>query len=945
MLNLGPLVFATPWVLAALAVLPVIYWLLRVTPPAPRLLRFPAIRLLRDLVARERTPERTPLWLLLLRLLIAALVIVALARPLLNPAAEMPGSGPLLLVVDNGWAAAAGWAARQTRMLELIDQAERQGRRVVVLATTPDAPGRPPELAGPMRAAEARTVADALAPQPWPADRAAALAALDTLRLESSAHAVWLTDGLDGPQATALAERLQRFGSAAAVLPAADATALLLTPPDRTGADLTVRVQRVGGGEDRRLQVRATGPDGRLLARQAATFAPGATVAEARLDLPTPLRNEATRLAIEGETTAGAVVLLDQRWRRHPVGLVADDAQSEAQPLLSDTYYPARALAPFSEITRGSPAALTDAGVAAILLPDRGTPAPEDMAALEGWMERGGVLIRFAGPLLAANPDPLVPVPLRFGDRTLSGALSWTEPMPLAPFTPDSPFYGLEVPQDVLIDRQVLAEPTIDLAEHAWARLADGTPLVTAEAHGDGWLVLVHTTAGPEWSNLPLSGLFVAMLRRMVSLGAGVAGEGGGGPLPPLQTLDGFGRLEAPPATALPLTGERPLEAAVGPAHPPGFYGSEDARQALNLGATVDTVARLQGLPQGVVIGGYDVRGETPLQPWLLAAAMLLVAVDLAIALALRGLIVPPRRRRAATLGAATLGAATLRAATQGAATLGAATLGAATLGAATLGAAALAVLLVVPPAQAQTDDEFALMAANDVYLAYVETGIAEVDEVSRAGLDGLSRVLRLRTAAEPVGALGVDPAEDELAFFPLLYWPVVPEQPDLSGRAAARLNDYLRHGGMILFDTRDQAHGGGGAVLGAGPGGQRLRTLAAGLDIPPLSPVPPEHVLTRAFYLMQDFPGRFAGGELWVETADAHVNDGVSSVIIGGNDWAGAWAMDETGRPLFPVVPGGERQREMAYRFGVNLVMYALTGNYKADQVHVPSILERLGQ
>jgi len=70
-----------------------------------------------------------------------------------------------------------------------------------------------------------------------------------------------------------------------------------------------------------------------------------------------------------------------------------------------------------------------------------------------------------------------------------------------------------------------------------------------------------------------------------------------------------------------------------------------------------------------------------------------------------------------------------------------------------------------------------------------------------------------------------------------------------------------------------------------------------------------------------------------------------VSRVIIGGHDWASAWAVDNAGRPMFPVVPGGERQREMAYRFGVNLVMYTLTGNYKSDQVHVPAILERLGQ
>ncbi len=114
---------------------------------------------------------------------------------------------------------------------------------------------------------------------------------------------------------------------------------------------------------------------------------------------------------------------------------------------------------------------------------------------------------------------------------------------------------------------------------------------------------------------------------------------------------------------------------------------------------------------------------------------------------------------------------------------------------------------------------------------------------------------------------------------------------------------------------------------------------------MPPLVPVPPDHVLTKSFYLLHDFPGRWNSGTLWVEPVEDRVNDGVSSVIVGGNDWAGAWAVDGQGRSAYAIVPGGEPQREMAMRFGVNLVMYVLTGNYKSDLVHVPAILERLGQ
>jgi hypothetical protein len=160
------------------------------------------------------------------------------------------------------------------------------------------------------------------------------------------------------------------------------------------------------------------------------------------------------------------------------------------------------------------------------------------------------------------------------------------------------------------------------------------------------------------------------------------------------------------------------------------------------------------------------------------------------------------------------------------------------------------------------------------------------------------------------------------------------------AGFAAKRLSEYLRHGGIIMFDTADQLGFGGG-----GDSSVSLRHLLRDMDVPPLIPAPPDHVLTKAFYLLRDFPGRYDGGVIWVEQGEGRVNDGVSGVIIGSNDWAGAWAIDDGGHPLYATVPGGDRQRELAYRFGVNLVMYALTGNYKSDQVHVPAILERLGQ
>ena len=915
MLELGPIAFASPWMLTALLALPLLWRLLRVIPPLPRLVRFPPIRLLLGLRRTEETPHQTPPWLIALRTLIAALVILALAHPLLNPRGGMPGVGPVLLVVDDGWAAARDWPARQRAMAETLERAEREHRPVALLTTAPPSDGAPVAPSDVVAAAKLRPLTQALVPKPWPTDRRAALAALETLEFETSIHVVWLSDGLDDATLDrrtafmALAERLQRLGSLELMVDRPQRLPILLRPPESRGNDLTITALRPTGAEatENRAEhrLRAIAVDGRTLADQPLIFAAGEATASARLMLPAELRNDLARLTVEGQRTAGAVMLIDDRWRRRPVGLVSTSPLDSVQPLMSELHYLDRALSPFSEVRRGSIAELIKGEIAVLVLTDANLPDAAERKAVAEWLEAGGTVLRFAGPNLAEAADDLTPVTLRRGGRALGGTMSWSQPQRLAPFRRDSPFHGLVVPDEVTVRRQVLAQPSLELAERTWARLADGTPLVTAARRGDGWLILVHSSANTAWSNLSLSGLFVEMLRRVVRLTQGVSGHAPDAVLAPLETLDGFGRLRPPPPGAAPIAAHDLAATPVGPGSPPGYYGRALERRARNLSPGIEGLVAIPPLPSGIERGAYHDQGETDLKPWLIAAALILFLADTAISLILRGLFPLPWRRAGAAVGIA------------------------------------VAIGLAAPAAFAQGTggggDERILRATLETHLAYVITNVPEVDRTSAAGLRGLSLILNRRTAVEAAEPIGVDLAVDELSVFPLLYWPITRQQQPPSRRVVRRLNAYLANGGTILFDTRDEGGTAGGSGL--------LRRLAHELNIPPLVPVPPDHVLTKAFYLMQEFPGRWAGGTIWVEQPDSRVNDGVSAVIVGGNDWSGAWAIDDAGRPMNAIVPGGELQREMAYRFGVNLVMYALTGNYKADQVHVPAILERLGQ
>ena len=874
--------FSSPWLLAAAILLPALWWLLRLIPPPPRLHDFPAVRLLFGLHAPNQAAQTAPWWLILLRLSLVSLLILAASGPHWQPD-RISQSSPLLLVIDNGWAAGKLWTSRREISLALIGQAERAGQPVALLACAPPADGGAIALIGPLAAGDARSLALDLQPQPWQDDRAGAALALKRLPHGTSFRVVWLSDGLDeaAPDAAAaLAAQLQTYGRLEMSLPALAQLAQQLPPPANTGNRTILMLQRPGGGPAGHSTVRSLDQQGRTLALTDLLWADGARDTKIAVAWPNELQTRMARLVVDAEQTAAATVLLDGSWSRHAVGLV-DDGGASRIPLLDDLFYGERALAGFAEARRGSIDTLLQRPLSLLVLPDRGALAESDHARLQGWVEQGGTLVRFAGPDLAGNPDDLLPVRLRRSERLLGGALSWAQPMAVAPMPEQGPFAGLQVPPDLTVSAQILAEPDLALPDKVWAKLVDGTPLVTGAPLGKGWLVLIHTTAWPGWSNLALSGLFPDMLHRLLDRSSGVASATAERPLPALQQLDGFGRLSAPQAAteAWPAGDQKVLP---GPHHPPGLYGDSSLKRAVNLTPLLPEEHLLM-LPSGAQALDTNLTlGELPLTAALLLLVLLLLLADLAL---LTGM-----RRRAVT-----------------------------------------AIVVAGLGWSAGAADDAA--AALDSRLAYVITGDAQIDETSRAGLAALSRQVIRRTTAQLAEPDGIDLDHDQLAVYPLLYWPLTATQRPLSGAAQARLNDFMRHGGLLVIDSRD----------GGTSDPERLRKLTSGIDIPPLMAVGDQHVLAKSFYLLHDFPGRLDGAPLFAERDADAAHDFVSKLLIGGKDWAAAWALDRQGATMCAVVPGGETQREMAFRTGVNLVIYALTGSYKADQVHLPAILERM--
>jgi Domain of unknown function (DUF4159) len=421
-------------------------------------------------------------------------------------------------------------------------------------------------------------------------------------------------------------------------------------------------------------------------------------------------------------------------------------------------------------------------------------------------------------------------------------------------------------------------------------------------------IILFHITANADWSNLPLSGTFVEMLQRIVDL-APAAGSAAittnkdetSTAFSPHLLLSGSGELATPTSSIASIPAAVFDSAKASPQTPPGLYSRGGQERAINLDLKEADLALISGL----TLKKITPTQTTSFAPQLFIAAAVLFLLDTLAALLMGGAF----KRRAMAVAVTTF---------------------------------ALVLLPHPQRAQAQTTD---MQAALETHLAYVKTGDAEIDQNSQQGLRGLGLVMEDRTSAILGDPVAINIESDDIVFYPLLYWPVTEAAQAPGDAALARLDTFMKNGGTIFFDLRDSA----GDFSSNSGTTDALKRILAKLDIPPLEPVPESHALTRSFYLLKAFPGRYEGGALWVETqnTDSPTNnsDGVSGIIIGSNDYAAAWALNDKGEPQNAMIPGSDRQREMAFRVGVNIVMYALTGNYKTDQVHVPALLERLGQ
>ncbi|QNT77288.1 DUF4159 domain-containing protein [Entomobacter blattae] len=927
--------FLKPLLLMGLAILPIIWYLLYIRPPAARKQIFPAIMLVRLLPLSQQTPYKSSLWRLFLRCIAVTLLVLGFAEPVVfhQNNKEFAFHKTALIVIDNGWASIHDWQKRKETLNTLLNKGLAEQQKILLLATAPTEGNTLLNIATPQTIPESQPILNLLHPEPWPTERKMAAEALEKIHAHyPDLEVFYLADGLQSADDKIFKEKLHLFSTIHdirldnTVLEPASPF-LLYFPQNEKDFFTTGRIglSVIAAAFPRHFSISFQGANAHNFTTKTVIIPPGQSTEEIHIDLPPPILRQIEKISLDNTPTPSSTLLLNRADFYHPVGLLGEHASQT--PFVGSLYYVQKALLPYADLHTGNLTQLLNQKLSVIIAPDGSLNSAETRTQLAQWVKNGGMLIRFGGEGLTANAEQnilgdsqlspgahnpettLLPVPLISGSRQLGSGMSWGKPQKLAAFNPHSPFAGLPIPTDITVSRQILAEPSSSLTAHIWAQLEDGTPLVTHTTLGQGQMVFFHLPATPGWSNLPLSGVFVSMLQRLVGLANGVLQQSHGNAiLPPLSILDENANLITPPAFALALAENQFGQTPVSYLHPAGIYGSAAVQKKLNIGDTLKHLEKESLMGQAMRI--TTSKASTSYASWLIILGGVLLLIDGFIRL-----FVPfSPKKHAKTLGIFSLFLAIIL----------------------PLSSTLAATPLPVPP------------AALETRLAYLLTGDPETDTTSEQGLIGLSHYVNSRTSATLGHPDGVVPEKDDLAFYPLLYWPITPQAKTNPARIAA-LNRFISHGGIILIDTMgtdaEQAETTSSSIfINFVPHTTAtLKNATEGLNIPTLTKLTPNHVLAHTFYLLHNFPGRYTGAPLWVAHDENAGNDGVSPIIIGANSWAQAWAITPEGEKPFSVLPGGEIQRRQAFRFGVNLVIYSLTGNYKADQSHVPELLKRL--
>jgi len=891
------------YALLGLLALPLVFFIVKLFPPTPKKFFFSSFFLINKIEKVSVTKKKFPLWLIIFRIILITLIILFFCKPYLNISENKNSTETVknyIIVADIGWSISKEWDKFKNIVNAISIEAEKQNKKIIFYHSNSKNYNKPKVFE---TTQSINQYLNKINPVPWQFENSNFKEIIKQNNNFENNKTFFIYSKFDrknyNEQIKDLDFIYKKVKNKILIDPVE--SIIYLKNVSISKESVIFEVSRHAQSKiPTEFSVRITSINNQIVFKKKFVLEQNQTIFYFNEKFPLKVLNQIHKIEIVEQNHAGAKYYFDDYSKKKKIGLYTENTQYRENFLLSPLYYLEKSLEKDNILKVGNLDQLIKFDCSVIIIPDKGKIPKKDHLKLNNWLTKGGTIIRFASTKLANNSISFLPASnLLMAVRNLGGPLIMEEALKISPFKKTSIFHGLPVPKDITFKKQLIIDSNNNNLLIA-ASLSDNTPLVSLGNIEKGKVFLFHITANNDWSNLPLSSLFSEMLQRIILLSEKKITKSVKS-LSLTKEINGYGNLNNTLKNSILKDAALLKKITPSENYLPGIYENNELTVALNLSDKIVDKNFKNSFDKNYEILTNFKKQILDLRPILIKIILFMFIIDMLISMILKSNFnfISSFYKNKNLLSLFFL-------------------------------------LMFFLNSNVIYSENF----SKDTFLAYVKTNDKKLNAISNSGLNTIKNLLKTRTSISPVAIIEIDIIKDPLYSIPFLYWPLPEDLIELDVKTITKIKNYLANGGMILFDvigfSRESFNLDNNKF-------KSIKDFLSSIEAADLTPIPKNHTLTKSFYLLKKFPGRWDNKNLLVENSSLELNDGVNSVILGFNDWASAWALDSNNDPLFSVVPGGERQREASYRFGINITMYALTGNYKSDQIHYKSILNRL--
>ena len=895
MIFFSKIFFTYPFFLLAFFLFPFIWRFLKTVPPSPKLKKFPAIVFLAKNKSMDNKPEKNSNLIVVLRLLLLSFIILGFSQPQINRSNNDIVSN--LIIIDNSRFSSLAWKSTINKITQLILENNNEQNNFSIITTTESTKNNLFYLHG-KNSSEILESLSSLKPFPWDPNYSLLKKKINNFEKKFD-NIYWFTEPIDIKDKTGLFDELSKnnikiFNINEEKIP--PIIKFKSQKNDNFNFEIFHPLKIFNEGT-----IDCYSFDNRLLFKtsfktnliQQQNF----YVSEVQLAVPSSLKNKIDYFRFNNINSSSTKVFLSETQKKKTVGIIETNQNNQTLNFDSGNYFVEKALKTNFEIKKNSFDKILDKEIKLLFVDDQFINYDESIEELEKWINDGGTLVKFAGENFIKDIESLSHKKLRSafsltGKKiSIGGKLSLKQSLNLLEVSDESPLHGLEIPNEIEITKYIESSPSSSYRNiNVWLRLENGTPLISSISQSKGQIILFHIPCNTTWSNLTLSYFFVDILQKIVDQSKGVKLRENR-TLKPFKNLDAFGELVDPSPQSLNITNINMLKTLkINFNHPPGLYKDVYGIYALNSGRSNQLKFKLSRFNNKISFDQKYNEKNINLRNSLFVLAIFLFITDTIVTLFSRQLLNFKK-----------------------------------------LIFSIFFLFLSISLELKAEKIEISEISENKI--GYILNGNPEIDEVSYNGLKNLSDIITQKTAAIFTDPKSIDLKKDKLFSFPLIYWATNTEVKSLP----KKIKQYINDGGLLLIDCKLNQD-----EIIIDKCLKRFETLLESNFPGNLEILNKSHAIAKSFYLLKNFPGR-RNEPVFFFKSNSLKFDNASSVVFGNNDWTGAWAKNNEDDFLFPILENNPNQRNMSFRFGLNLLIYSLTGNYKTDQVHIPEILKRM--